>query len=160
MARELSREECERVLRTEVVGRIGCHAEGRTYVVPMSFAYQQGYVYGHALAGTKIEMMRENPSVCFEVDHVQDLVNWASVIAWGTFEELRADDAARGMQVLVQSLSERLPGPVIDEAIAAHPHDPDAESVVFRIHLSEMHGRQEQLPWSMLVEPSARPAAA
>ena len=33
-------------------------------------------------------MMRENPWVCVEVDHMDNLANWRSVIAWGRFEEL------------------------------------------------------------------------
>ena len=29
--------------------------------------------------------------VCFEVDHIRDLGNWQSVIAWGRYEELAGD---------------------------------------------------------------------
>jgi len=36
MIRPLANDEIERVLRAGVVGRIGCHADGRTYVVPVS----------------------------------------------------------------------------------------------------------------------------
>ena len=32
--------------------------------------------------------MRANPFVCFEVEDIDDLANWHSVIAWGVFEEL------------------------------------------------------------------------
>jgi nitroimidazol reductase NimA-like FMN-containing flavoprotein (pyridoxamine 5'-phosphate oxidase superfamily) len=80
MIRALESEEVERVLRTEIVGRIGCHAGDRTYIVPVSYVYQDGSVYAHSSYGQKIEMMRENPEVCFEVDHVEDLGNWNSAI--------------------------------------------------------------------------------
>lgn len=36
----------------------------------------------------KIEMMRKNPKVCFEVDDIKNIFSWKSVIAWGTFEEI------------------------------------------------------------------------
>ena len=39
-------------------------------------------------------MMRANPQVCLQVDHIEDLPNWVSVIVWGEFEEL-ADDAEK-----------------------------------------------------------------
>ena len=38
MVRELEREEVDELLRTQVVGRVGCHAGGETYVVPVIYA--------------------------------------------------------------------------------------------------------------------------
>jgi len=35
----LSDEQIDQVLRSEVVGRIGCHDAGRPYVVPITYAY-------------------------------------------------------------------------------------------------------------------------
>ena len=78
MIRALESEEVERILRAEVLGRIGCYAGDRTYVVPVCYVYQDGSIYAHSRYGQKIEMMRQNPSVCFEVEHVEDLVNWCS----------------------------------------------------------------------------------
>ncbi len=49
------------------------------------------YVYGHTMEGMKINMMRKNPRVCFEVDVMQNMANWKSVIAWGEFEELSSE---------------------------------------------------------------------
>ena len=40
------------------------------------------------MEGKKIEMMRKNPEVCFQVDAIADLLNWESVICWGKFEEI------------------------------------------------------------------------
>ncbi len=36
----------------------------------------------------KLALMRKNPSVCFEVDDMQNMANWKSVIVQGKFEEL------------------------------------------------------------------------
>ena len=80
--------EIEQLLQQQLVGRIGCHVDGLTYVVPVSYAYEGNYIYCHALEGMKINMMRKNPDVCFEVDNTKNLANWQSVIAWGSFEEL------------------------------------------------------------------------
>ena len=38
MLRELDGDQIERVLRREVVGAIGCHDAGRSYVVPITYA--------------------------------------------------------------------------------------------------------------------------
>src|SRR5579864_8874055 len=83
--------EIERLLSEEFVGRLACSADGRPYVVPIAYAYHDGYIYSHTTEGLKVRMMRRNRNVCFEVDRVQDEFNWRSVVAWGTFEELRGE---------------------------------------------------------------------
>ena len=87
MLGELSKEEIEEVLKSNVIGRIGCTGNGRIYVVPITYVYDDGYVIGHTKEGMKIEFLRENPECCFEVDEMKGISHWQSVIAWGTFEE-------------------------------------------------------------------------
>jgi len=41
---------------------------GLTYVVPVIYAYDCDGLYVASIEGQKASMMRENPSVCFEVD--------------------------------------------------------------------------------------------
>jgi nitroimidazol reductase NimA-like FMN-containing flavoprotein (pyridoxamine 5'-phosphate oxidase superfamily) len=65
----------DRLLHTESVGRIGCHAGGRPYVVPVTYVYDGSAIYGHTGDGMKVRMMRENPAVCFEVDRMESLAN-------------------------------------------------------------------------------------
>ena len=88
MLGELTPEQINAVLFNEVVGRIGCYLEGRTYIVPITYVFDGEAVYGHSAEGLKIRMMRTNPNVCFQVDQRENLANWRSVIAWGVFEEL------------------------------------------------------------------------
>ena len=69
----LTAPEVEALLRAEAEGRVGCHADGRTYVVPIVYAYDGEAVCGHSRDGLKLRMMRANPRVCFEVDRMRDL---------------------------------------------------------------------------------------
>lgn len=39
------------------------------------------------MEGAKLAAMRTQPQVCVEVEHVDDLSNWRSGIAWGIFAE-------------------------------------------------------------------------
>src|SRR5437016_957226 len=117
MIGDLSENRIEQVLRTEAVGRIGSHAGERTYVVPISYVYHEGSVYGNSGPGMKIEMMRANPLVCFEVEHIDDLANWQSVILWGTYEELEDEEAEKAMNLLVGRLT-----PLISEKGGHLPH--------------------------------------
>src|SRR4051812_48063800 len=87
---KLNPEEIEELLKQQLIGRIGCHADGLTYVVPVSYAYDGTYIYCHTFEGMKVDMMRKNSNVCFEVDNTKTLSNWKSVVTWGSFEELPA----------------------------------------------------------------------
>jgi nitroimidazol reductase NimA-like FMN-containing flavoprotein (pyridoxamine 5'-phosphate oxidase superfamily) len=84
---QLITEQIDKLLRSKLVGRIGCCAAGQTYVVPVFYAYDGTYVYDYFNEGMMIGMLRANPEICFEVDDVESLVNWQSVLAWGRFED-------------------------------------------------------------------------
>ncbi len=83
----MTHDEIEQLLLRGVVGRIGCHAEGRTYVVPIRYAYDGECVYAQSAEGLKLRTMRSNPNVCFEVDDIEEPARWSSVMAWGTYDE-------------------------------------------------------------------------
>ena len=133
----------DHVLRSELVGRIGCHAEGQTYVVPVFYAYDGTYIYGHSSEGKKIGMLRANPQVCFEVDHVESPVDWQSVIVWGRFEELKDEQAKQAEQLLIQHIKPHLPS-ALGQSQNADADVADQRAVVYRIALSERSGRSEQ----------------
>lgn len=96
--------EIEAFLREQVVGRIGCHAFGATYVVPVIYAWSDGHVYVQSIEGRKVEMMRANPEVCFEIDEYA-AGSWRSVIVDGTFEELPGERAEEALGVLRERFS-------------------------------------------------------
>jgi uncharacterized protein len=130
---ELSLEETERVLAESVVGRIGCHAGGRTYVVPVIYAYDAGSVYVATVEGRKTRMMRENPAVCFEVDERDERGGWRSAIADGTYAELDDDGAERALDLLARRFGR--------ERGTRPPAAEGRETVCFRIDLREPSGR-------------------
>jgi nitroimidazol reductase NimA-like FMN-containing flavoprotein (pyridoxamine 5'-phosphate oxidase superfamily) len=129
------------------VGRIGCHLDQFIYVVPISYAYDGNYVYSHTFEGMKINIMRSNPYVCFEVDTLKDLSEWKSVIAWGEFKELTEEIERR--EALRLLMERNLP--ILSSAtMHISPNWPFApeeinlvEGVVFRIQLKEKTGRFE-----------------
>ncbi len=96
---ELARDEIDEFLETQLVGRIGCQSEGRSYVVPVIYVYDGGSFYVCSTEGRKLTMMRANPNVCFEVDEYDETGGggWRSVIAEGVFEELEGPAAARAL---------------------------------------------------------------
>ena len=100
MIREMSRDECFKVLAEARFVRLACAKENQPYVVPVYLAYHEasGCLYGFTTRGQKVEWMRANPLVCIEVDDITAYDQWISVIAIGCYEELPetpVSDAAR-----------------------------------------------------------------
>lgn len=148
MLGQLNDRQIERLLHSEMVGRIGCQSKGRVYVVPVTYVYDSEAVYCHSGNGLKLEMMRENPQVCFEVERIYDLGHWQTVIAQGKFEELEGAAATFAMELLVDRLEPTIvsetSGPVHDHGGRAKPMGSDGGGAhVFRIKLKERSGRYE-----------------
>ena len=140
--------EIESLLHSQVVGRIGCQEDGKVYVVPITYAYDGKYIYCHSREGTKINMMRKQPMVCFEVDEVKDLAVWQSVVVQGRYEELMGDKAREAMKYFADQLKPYL---VSSTSIPTHGvanfhkyEQSEIRSVLFRIEVLEKTGRFER----------------
>ena len=96
---ELTREEIDELLSEQVVGRVGCHVNGLTYVVPLIYAYDGDAVYVASIEGQKVEMMRANPAVSFEVDSCGP-EGWRSAIVQGVYEELSEAETPKALELL------------------------------------------------------------
>lgn len=148
MLGDLNSRQIEHVLYSLIIGRLGCNADNITYVVPITYAYDGTYIYGHTKEGLKIEMMRKNPKVCLEVDVIENMSNWRSVIAWGEFEELKTpEQREEGMRKLMDVVMPLMTG----ETTISHPmkdtHQKyiDAmQGVVYRVKLTKKTGKFEK----------------
>lgn len=87
---EMSAFECREALARAHVGRLACARDNQPYVLPMNFALDGHYLYlyGFTTLGQKVEWMRSNPRVCFEIDTMAHQNEWLSVIVFGRYEEL------------------------------------------------------------------------
>jgi nitroimidazol reductase NimA-like FMN-containing flavoprotein (pyridoxamine 5'-phosphate oxidase superfamily) len=142
MLGELTPQEIDQVLRSEAIGRIGCYAFGRPYVVPITYAFDGVAVYGHSREGLKLRMMRSHPTVCFEVDRFESVSSWRSVIALGTFSELESSEAEIAMELLRRRLA-----PLVPSATSVPDgrlHSSGLPWSVFRILLGDRTGRFER----------------
>jgi len=69
--------EIEEVLSTAMVGRLGTCANGVPYITPINFTYDKeaSRIYLHcANEGRKLDNIRANPNVCFEVEEVSHVI--------------------------------------------------------------------------------------
>ena len=146
MLGELTEKQSLQVLQSEVVGRIGCYGDGRVYVVPVTYAFDGKFIYGHSKEGQKIHLMRKNPNVCFQVDRIENMAQWRSVVVWGKYEELKVEDYEMGMKIL----KDRLTPLLISESVKpSHGMGPEVvvkqpKAIAFRISVQEITGRFEK----------------
>lgn len=145
----LTNEQIDLVLLSRIIGRLGCYSDNKVYVVPVSYVYDDGCIYIRSQEGLKIQKMRSDPSVCFQVDDIENMVNWRSVIVWGKFEEIKGDEQAqRGAKMLTDRFA-----PLLTSESVRHPQissnrrevvEKGHRAVVFRIKVTEKTGRYEK----------------
>ena len=85
---EMTRPEIDQFLSCARIGRIGLISKEGPYIVPVGFGYSEGRIFFHTCTeGLKMEAIRANPNVCFEVDEsISDGSLAKSVIIWGRAE--------------------------------------------------------------------------
>jgi len=148
MSGPLNNEDIEELLKKQVTGRIACSDRGMPYIVPVNYVYDGKQIYSHSIRGKKIDIMRKNPKVCFQVDEVRTIFNWKSVIAWGRFQELTdVAEKERAMQALRHRLmpfAER-PADHPSHGLSAREEDlgTKVELILYKIVLVSKSGRYE-----------------
>ena len=136
-------------LLSQAVGRIACTDGKRPYIVPVTYVYDGKDIIGQAREGMKVNMMRANPNVCFEVDAMSNMANWRSVIITGTFQELKGKEAEKARDYLFHHV-----WPILTSS-TIHPHEHEVSAgklddsnrvkpVMYRIKIKEKSGRFEK----------------
>ncbi len=144
----LTNEQCAHVLRSGLIGRIGCWDGNSVYIVPVTYAFDGTYIYAHSREGLKVKIMRANPQVCFEVDSIETMNNWRCVIVHGKFIEL---DEMKDQETGLKILKDRLAPFLLSETMQPRGFDfaptgveRERRPVVYRIEIDRMTGRYEK----------------
>lgn len=119
----LTQEQIDELLHRAQTARIGTiNKNGSPYVLPMHFVYFDGKIYLHGLPrGQKIDNIRANPKVCFEVDEMLSLLcenvenpcdvntEFNSVIVQGSAKIINDLDEKRlALQKIVEKFTQHL----------------------------------------------------
>jgi nitroimidazol reductase NimA-like FMN-containing flavoprotein (pyridoxamine 5'-phosphate oxidase superfamily) len=137
--------ELRRILRDARVCRVAMSDGGRPYLVPLTFALDGDDLVLHSAgAGRKIEALRRNPSVCFEVEEGVEVLpaaracafsmRFRTVIGFGEVEFV--EDRAERARLLA------LFGPRYG-APDGPPRDADVQrACVLRVRVRELTGKR------------------
>lgn len=135
--RVLDENDINSILSRNTVGRLAFCWSGQADIRPLHYVYSNGRIYGRTSVGAKFSHAKEFPApVAFEVDEIESVLKWKSVIARGKFSILTGD----GPEADEWREAIRLLRRVIKDAFS--PEDPVPErDVVFRIVVQEVTGR-------------------
>lgn len=141
--RQLNDAECLEILARNHVGRVAYARQNHIDIEPVHYVFSEGSIYGRTSEGSKMETTGYSWwPVVFEVDEVQDLFHWRSVVVHGGFyamssrgTEREVEEWKRGVELLRTLIPETF-----------RENDPvPFRTVIFRIPAQQVTGR-EALP--------------
>jgi len=138
--RALDREACVAILARNHVGRIAYAWRNHVDIEPLHYVYHDGWLYGRTSHGAKLEVTGNAWwPVAFEVDEIEGLFAWRSVVVHGGFYTLREDERGQHPEEWNQGVA--LLRRLIPETFT--PDDPAAfRTVLFRMAVQEATGRE------------------
>jgi uncharacterized protein len=135
----------EEILRRATVCRLGLCEDNLPYVVPVCYGYKDNALYIHCgPEGKKLEMLRKNNNVCFEVDIDHEIVKGEQACKWGfNYKSV----IGFGKVVFVEDVvSKRKALDVIMRQFSANTFDYPEETIrkttIFKVEIESMTGKQ------------------
>jgi uncharacterized protein len=136
--RRLPLRESVALLRRNNVGRMAFAFRNRVDVVPLHYVYSGGWLYGRTSVGAKLLALRHSQWVAFEVDEIDGVFDWRSVVVHGSLYLLDPERPPRDPGARRRAI--RLLRRIVPETMAAD--DPVAfRDVFFRVFADEVTGR-------------------
>ncbi len=135
----------EQILKESDVCRLAM-IDGQTpYIVPMNFGYKNQTLYFHsAKQGKKIDLIQQNPHVCFEVDQLIKFkkaslacdwgVSYKSVIGWGKARFIKdVEEKIEALNIIMSQYSGRK---------FSYSNDVLEKTLVIKVLVDKMTGKQ------------------
>lgn len=135
----------EAVIHSARVCRIAMSDENKPYIIPMNFGYKDRTLYLHsAREGKKIDILKKNSLVCFEIDINTKIIPSEKACGWGM--QYRSVIGS-GTAVFLEDQKERTEAlNIIISQYSGRTFEFDPKALdavaVIRIDISEMSGKQ------------------
>ena len=135
----------EEIIRKASVCRVALCDDGRPYVVPLCFGYKDKTLYFHcASEGKKLDTLRKNNNVCFEIDIDYELIKtkeackcgikYQSVIGFGKATFIEDIESKReAFDIITRNYY---------DASFEYPAEAIKNTVIIRVEIESMTGKK------------------
>ncbi|WP_142785894.1 pyridoxamine 5'-phosphate oxidase family protein [Changchengzhania lutea] len=91
----LEDKEIKFVLENNYIGHLGYIYQKRPYVIPITYYFdrENNAIICYSGDGHKINAMRKNNTVSMQVEEIETVTNWKSILIHGQFEQRFGSDA-------------------------------------------------------------------
>lgn len=124
------------------LGRLAFSFRDDVDLRPIFYVAEAGWIFGRTAPGAKLETILHNRWVAFQVDEIQDLWSWESVVVRGAFHLLDGEGGPE-QAVLRERAQERLRA-AMPEAFGDDDPAPHRD-LIFGIATQEVAGVKAQL---------------
>ncbi|HUT26686.1 MAG TPA: pyridoxamine 5'-phosphate oxidase family protein [Methanomassiliicoccales archaeon] len=140
-------DELDQVIMRAEVCRLGMVDDGEPYIVPMNFGYRRGVFFFHcAQEGRKLDIIRRNPGVCFELESDVRLIGGDRPCQWTS--SFRSVIGMGNATVVLDDIGKREGLEAIMDHYAKGPFDFDEHplslTAVIRVVVERMSGKRSK----------------
>ena len=136
---EMPRDEIDRILARNHVGRLAFSFRDRVDIQPLSYAFEDPWIYLRTEEGAKVSTLTHNRWAAFEVDEIDGPFDWRSVVIRGgvyLMDPVHGSTDEKSYRHAVSLLRRVIPGTLTGD-------DPvPFRDVVMRLHMDEVTGRR------------------
>jgi nitroimidazol reductase NimA-like FMN-containing flavoprotein (pyridoxamine 5'-phosphate oxidase superfamily) len=135
----------ESILKNSLICRLGIRTDDVPYIVPVNYGYQDDTIYIHsAPEGRKIELLKKNNRVSFEIEFDHEIIREGESCDWTTkFRSLMGI----GTVEIVNDYEEKIKG--LDILMKQHGKYENTYkrklvefALVLKLHIEEVTGKQ------------------
>ena len=138
----------EEILSSSLICRVALFDNEYPYIVPMNYGYKENTLYFHcALEGKKIDLIKQNNKVGFEIEYNHEIIkndvsckwttNYTSIIGNGVIEIVSDyKEKIAGLDILMQQHG-KIENEYIDGAVR--------QALILKLNIKQLTGKQSVL---------------
>jgi hypothetical protein len=141
-------QDLEAILQSASICRLAMTTDNTPYIIPMNYGYQDHTLYFHcAPVGRKLEILRKNPLVCFEIDYDTAIVDtgrpcdwtsrYTSIIGYGQATIINDPQAKKNALAIITN--HYSPGTTYD-----YPDENVHKVTIIQVHITSMTAKKSQ----------------
>jgi len=110
MIKKLEISECLKILDSNFIGHLAYIFGESPFILPITYFYdaEENCILSYSAKGHKIEAMRKHATIALQVDEIQSIQKWNSVLIHGSFEELEGSTAKKYLRRFVEGVQDTI----------------------------------------------------